>query len=104
MLPAWAVRWARDDPRRIPYLLIWKSGRDDTVKEAVRVARVVPKPNLPEADSVTVKRADGSVTPVFLAWRQMTQGAAARFCVAGDARSQAGRSTALKSRMSVVIT
>jgi hypothetical protein len=37
-LPAWAVAWVLDDPRKIPYLLIWKSRSDDTVKEAARIA------------------------------------------------------------------
>jgi hypothetical protein len=42
MLPAWIVRRVWDDPRRIPYLLVWKGRRDGEVKEAVRVARFVP--------------------------------------------------------------
>jgi hypothetical protein len=33
-LPAGAVAWVLDDPRKIPYLLIWKSSSDDSVKEA----------------------------------------------------------------------
>jgi hypothetical protein len=37
-LPAWAVAWVLDDPRKIPYLLIWKSRSDGTVKEAARIA------------------------------------------------------------------
>jgi len=37
-LPAWAAAWVLDDPRKIPYLLIWKSRSDGTVKEAARIA------------------------------------------------------------------
>ncbi len=59
-LPAWAVRWALDDPRRIPYLFVWKSPWDSGVKEAVRVICLDPPSYLPEADSVEVKRTDGS--------------------------------------------
>jgi hypothetical protein len=36
LLPAWAVGWMLDDPRKIPYLLIWKSEYDGKIKEAVR--------------------------------------------------------------------
>ena len=60
-LPAWAVRWCLDDPRRIPYLFVWKSPSDGGVREAVRVACLGPTPYLPEADSIEVKRTDGSV-------------------------------------------
>ncbi len=74
MLPAWAVREVWEDPRRIPYLLVWKGRFDDQVKEAVRLARAVPKAQLPEADSVEVKRTDGSIVPVYLAWRWQPRG------------------------------
>jgi len=74
MLPAWAVRQVWDDPRRIPYLLVWKSRRDGEVKEAVRVARFVPQTGLPESDSVRVQRTDGSSVPVYLAWRWQPHG------------------------------
>jgi hypothetical protein len=39
LLPAGAVRWVLDDPRKIPYLLVWKSDRDGEVKDAIRLAR-----------------------------------------------------------------
>jgi hypothetical protein len=61
LLPAWAVRRVLHDPRRIPYLLIWKSPSDSEVKEAVRVTNLGSTPYLPEADSIEVKRTDGSV-------------------------------------------
>jgi len=40
VIPAWLVRKNLDDPRRIPYLLLWLDTRDEhTVREAVRVVR-----------------------------------------------------------------
>jgi hypothetical protein len=74
MLPAWIVQRVWDDPRRIPYLLVWKGRRGGDVKEAVRVARFIAQTNLPEADSVRVQRADGSTVPVYLAWRWQPHG------------------------------
>src|ERR1019366_5925554 len=74
MIPAWAVRWVWDDPRRIPYLLVWKGRNDGEVKEAVRVARFVLQTSLPEADSVTIQRTSGSIVPVYLAWRGQPHG------------------------------
>ena len=38
LLPAKAVAWVLDDPRKIPYLLIWKRPEDSTVREVVRVS------------------------------------------------------------------
>jgi len=38
-LPAGAVRWVLDDPRKIPYLFAWKSKLYDEINEAVRVAQ-----------------------------------------------------------------
>ena len=38
LLPARVVAWMLDDTRKIPYLLIWKSRSDSTVKEAARIA------------------------------------------------------------------
>jgi hypothetical protein len=61
MLPAWAVRWVLEDPCKIPYLLIWRSDRDGLPREAVRVRRLDPPPYLPDADSIELKRTDGSV-------------------------------------------
>jgi len=50
-LPAAAVRWALDDPRRRPYLLLWRDWRaddrqrirSDEIREALLVARYTPK-------------------------------------------------------------
>ena len=74
MLPAWAVREVWDDPRRVPYLLIWKHPRDGTNKDAVRIVRQVPQTGFPEADSVEIKRTDGSTVPIYLAWRRLPHG------------------------------
>ena len=62
MLPALAVREVLDDPRKIPYLLVWKND-DGEIKEAARVISLGPIPYLPTADSVEIKRTDGSVRP-----------------------------------------
>lgn len=64
MLPAWAVREVLDDPRKIPYLLVWKSSWDGEIKEAVRVAYLGRTPYLPEADSIEVKRTDGNAVHI----------------------------------------
>jgi hypothetical protein len=74
MLPAWAVRVVWDDPRRLPYLLIWKHPRDGTNKDAVRIVRQVPRTGFPEAESVEIKRTDGSIVPIYLAWRGQPHG------------------------------
>jgi hypothetical protein len=63
MLPAQVARRILDDPRNIPYLLVWKSDYGE-VKEAVRVIRLGPPPYLPTADSIEVKRTDGSVSHI----------------------------------------
>jgi hypothetical protein len=36
VIPAWLVRSNLDDPRRIPYLLVWKRESDGKIVEAVR--------------------------------------------------------------------
>src|SRR5260370_18259962 len=35
--PAWDVAWVLDDPRKIPYLFVWKRPEDSSVREVVRV-------------------------------------------------------------------
>jgi hypothetical protein len=37
ILPAWAVAQVFDDPRETPYLLVWKSPYDGTVRECVHI-------------------------------------------------------------------
>jgi hypothetical protein len=63
-LPARVVRQVLNDPRRIPYLLIWKSPGDGELKEAVRIICLGPTPYLLTADSIEVKRTDGSVSHI----------------------------------------
>jgi len=63
-LPAWAVRRVLDDPRKIPYLLIWLSDRDGLPREALRVTHLGPPPYLPQGDSIELKRTDGSVSHI----------------------------------------
>ncbi|PYU37885.1 MAG: hypothetical protein DMG54_25715 [Acidobacteria bacterium] len=38
VIPAWLVRRNLNDPRRIPYLSVWKDECDGELKEAVRLA------------------------------------------------------------------
>jgi hypothetical protein len=71
LLPAGAVSRMLGDPRRIPYLLIWRSEYDGEIKEAVRVIRLGPPPYLPEADEIEVKRTDGSVFHIRVLKRPM---------------------------------
>jgi hypothetical protein len=71
MLPASAVRCALNDPRKIPYLLVWRSSQDGLIKEAVRIIRLGPPPYLSEADSIEVKRTDGSISRVRVLKREL---------------------------------
>ncbi len=74
MLPASTVREVLDDPRMIPYLMVWKSRMDGEVKQAVRVSRSAPLTNLSEVDSVEIKWTDGNTVPVHLVWRPQPHG------------------------------
>jgi hypothetical protein len=61
LLPSWAVARMLDDPRKIPYLLIWKNSSDGTVQEAVRIAPYYEKPGLGGLDwtgAVEIERHD----------------------------------------------
>jgi hypothetical protein len=67
------VRSNLNDPRKIPYLLIWKDERHDgKIKEAVRLARYVD-PHDPRAtyNRVDLKRTDGSLTVLHFVWRKL---------------------------------
>jgi hypothetical protein len=64
ILPAGVVRVALDDPRKIPYLLIWKSESDGQVKEAVRLAPYSEPGPWEWTRWVEIKRPDGSHTVV----------------------------------------
>jgi len=71
-IPAWLVRSNLNDPRRIPYLLIWKDERDGEVKEAVRLARYIEPSNSCVTDNyVELKRTDGSATVLRVVWRML---------------------------------
>ena len=60
VIPAWLVRSNFDDPRRIPYLLVWKDERDGVIKEAVRLARYVdPHDSSAIHNHVELKRPTG---------------------------------------------
>lgn len=71
LLPAWAVRWVLDDPRKIPYLFVWKSPWTGEVKEATRVTRYTPAPPFWSDDLVEVKRTDGGVSILRFVWREL---------------------------------
>jgi hypothetical protein len=71
-LPAALVRWVLDDPRKISYLLIWKSPSDGEIKEAVRVRRYAPPPQHPsDSELVEIKRTDGTLLLLRFAWRYL---------------------------------
>ncbi len=63
LLPSEAVARMLTDPRKIPYLLVWKSRSDGTVQEAVRIAphkEIEGLGGLDWAGAVEVKRHDGT--------------------------------------------
>ena len=62
-LPAWIVGKVLDDPRRIPYLLVWRSRSDGTVREAVRLTSHSEPPGTFPKDWtgwIEIKRPDGA--------------------------------------------
>jgi hypothetical protein len=68
VIPATLVRSNLDDPRGIPYLLVWKDeNHDGEIREAVRLARFVGTFD----DHVELKRADGSRTILRIVWRTL---------------------------------
>jgi hypothetical protein len=67
ILPAGAVRWVWDDPRRIPYLMLWLGERDGLVKDAIRVSREVDLGD----EWIDLKRPDGSGIGVYPAWQDL---------------------------------
>jgi len=71
VIPAWLVRRNLDDPRRIPYLLVWKDERHGgETKEAVRLARHIdPNDSCATDNYVEMKRTDGSLTVLRFVWR-----------------------------------
>jgi hypothetical protein len=73
VIPAWLVRRCLDDPRRIPYLLVWKDERHGgEIKEAVRLGRYVdPHDSTATCNHLELKRTDGSVTALRFVWRML---------------------------------
>lgn len=70
VIPAWLVRSNINDPRRIPYLLVWKDEiHDGKTKEAVRLACCVGPHG--SYDHVELQRTDGSVSILRLVWRML---------------------------------
>lgn len=67
VIPAWMVRSNFDDPRKIPYLLVWKDERDGEIKEAVRLTCHANE----YSEYVQLKRTDGSVTILRIVWRML---------------------------------
>jgi len=65
------VRANLDDPRRIPYLLVWKDERHGgEVKEAVRLLHYVAC-GKEASDCVELKRTDESTTVLRIVWRAL---------------------------------
>jgi hypothetical protein len=73
VIPAWIVRSNLNDPRRIPYLLVWKDERHGgEIREAVRLARYVEPSNSRVTDNyVELKRTDRSLTILRFVWRML---------------------------------
>jgi hypothetical protein len=76
VIPAWLVRSNLDDPRKIPYLLIWQRESDGKIMEVVRLARQKPfdSVELNQADPheyVELKRTNGSITILQIVWRAL---------------------------------
>ncbi len=72
VVPAWLVRRCLDDPRKTPYLLVWKDKRDGEIMEAVRLARYVDPHDASAAQGdVELKRTDGSATVLRFVWRML---------------------------------
>jgi hypothetical protein len=66
VIPAWLVRSNLNDPRTIPYLLVWKDERHDgEIKETVRLAHGG------FSDLVELKRTDESTTVLRIVWRPL---------------------------------
>lgn len=60
MLVARHLRMVNNDPRKLPYLFIWRSKVDGEIKEAVRVSRFNPTGCSAEDLWFELKRTDGS--------------------------------------------
>jgi hypothetical protein len=60
-----------NDPRRIPYLLVWKDeSHDSKIKEAVRLAHFIACGDV-SYDYVKLKRTHGDATVLRIVWRTL---------------------------------
>lgn len=60
-LPVKVLTWMLDDPRNVPYLMIWMDQDRERILEAVRVMRFTEmEQDIPWAKCVEIKRADGT--------------------------------------------
>src|ERR1700722_8993166 len=72
VIPAWLVRCWLEDPRRIPYLLVWKDERYGGIKEAVRLTWYVdPSNSNAPRNHVELKRTDGTATVLRIVWQML---------------------------------
>lgn len=71
VIPAWLVQRNLNDPRRIPYLLVWKNERDGRIRDVVRLARYFDSHGLCLNSLVELKRTDGSSTVLHMIWRPL---------------------------------
>jgi len=60
LLPARAVAWVLDDPRKIPYLLVWKRPEGNTVRETIRVFAYSEPLSQDVAGRAEIRRSDGT--------------------------------------------
>ena len=74
LLPAVAVRQVLNDPRKIPYLFIWKDGSDGQIKEAVRLIAYSEPNGLDWTGWIEVKRTDGTRNMIRTLERQLLKG------------------------------
>jgi hypothetical protein len=78
VLPGWIVRLFLDDPRKVPYLMVWVSRWDGALREAVRVSRYSEPPNQFKMDwsgGILIKQVDGRGTPVKTVLRRRAMAA-----------------------------
>jgi hypothetical protein len=70
VIPAWIVRSNFNDPRRTPYLLVWKRESDGKIMEAVRLSNFTAC-GKEGNDYVELKRTDGSATRLRIVWQAL---------------------------------
>ena len=72
VIPAGIARSNLEDPRKIPYLLVWRDERTDKIKEAVRLTRHVDsRDSQAKENCVELKRTDRSLTILRFVWRML---------------------------------